>query len=162
MLPDLALGVEAVVVRLIIGTMVGTQIRNKDNGIETDLIKIQDQMRIKEQGSTQISGVQSSAQHGPRALFRFQGLCFLSLFQRAVRCSLLAYLAVSSTKSCSVVKNFYQYELITIWTLLPTVESVKDEFVRSLRTIIALPAANRCESVAQGGAGHAFFEGLMT
>ena len=35
-----------------------------------------------------------------------------------------------------------------------TVESVKDEFVRSLRTIIALPAANRCESVAQGGAGH--------
>ena len=73
LLPDLALGVEAVVVRLIIGTMVGTQIRNKANGIETDLIKIQDQMRIKEQGSTQISGVQSSAQHGPRALFRFQG-----------------------------------------------------------------------------------------
>ena len=114
LLPDLALGVEAVVVRLIIGTMVGTQIRNKDNGIETDLIKIQDQMRIKEQGSTQISGVQSSAQHGPRALFRFQGLCFLSLFQRAVRCSLLAYLAVSSTKSCSVVKNYHQYELDTI------------------------------------------------
>jgi len=108
LLPDLALGVEAVVVRLIIGTMVGTQIRNKDNGIETDLIKIQDQMRIKEQGSTQISGVQSSAQHGPRALFRFQGLCFLSLFQRAVRCSLLAYLAVSSTKSCSVVKNYHE------------------------------------------------------
>ena len=90
LLPDLALGVEAIVVRLIIVTIVGTQAPNKAAGIETDLISIQDLMRIKERGSAQIFGVQNPAtmQQWP-ARFRFQGLRFsLDDVQRAILCSL--------------------------------------------------------------------------